>query len=294
MMKKLSVLAGMILAAAVIVATPATVKAQGMPCTEDTLKQFEVNLAAAKQELAVAQAAKAQADANVAALKAQGVTGLELLIATDAATNAGNIVSAYQHKVNGAQASVDSIISRGATEQYYLDMEAKWKNRASLDAIKVQLEGQNQITSAALTQLKTLQGELAKQQSNLAGNPSFAASVAAVQSAVNSAEANYLAAKAKSDALAAQYAQAAGTLNFATDADNEAYKAFVMNYATSLQKDFIYASKDDNGDDVDKVIKYYDSYNRNSTPYKEESSHRINGSHDIPGQPNEWAIRWFE
>ncbi|MCI6331940.1 MAG: hypothetical protein MR780_07730, partial [Lachnospiraceae bacterium] len=226
-MKKLSAFAGIVLAAAMVVLTPATVKADGLPCTEDTIKQFSANLEAAKQELSVAIAQKAQADANVAALKAQGVSGLELLIATDAATNAANIVSAYQHKVNGAQASLDSIVSRGKTEQYVLDYEAKVKERCKLDSIKVQLDGANEITSAALTQLKNVQAELVKAQVNAAANPSLAGNVPAFQSAVATAEASYLKAKANSDALAMQYANALNTLNFATDADNAAYVDFV-------------------------------------------------------------------
>lgn len=290
-MKKLSVLAGMLLAGAMILVSPATVKAEGMPCTEATLQQFQANLAVARQELATAQANKAQADAKVAALRAQGIEGLELLQATDAATNAANIVSAYQHKVNGAEASVNNIASRGRTEQYYLDMEEKWRNRASLDSIQVQLTGANQITSAALTQLKNLQGELLKAQVNAAGNPGLACNVDLIAAQVNAAEATYLTAKANSDALTAQYAQALGVPNFATDADNAAYDAFVRNYATALRQEYVYSSKDADGNEVDKTKLYYPDYNKNSD--KGTGSYYGNGIYNYP-QPNEWSIRWFE
>ena len=283
MKKGLSILAGTVLAAAMMIVAPATVKAEGMPCTEATLQQFQANLAVAKQELAQAQAAKAQADANVVALRAQGVEGLQLLQATDAATNAANIVNAYQYKVTLAEQSVGNIASRGATEQYYLDMEAKWKNRANLDSIKTQLEGQNQITSAALEQLRMLQGELAKQQNNAASNPALAANVTAMQAQVAAAEAAYNAAQAKSNELAAQYAQIAGVPNWATDADNAAYDAFVRNYATSLKKPYTYTTKNEKGEDVEKTVHYYDGYNQNSTLVLYEGF-----------KPNEWAIRWFE
>lgn len=254
MKKLISVMLGAIIAAAVVVAIPASVKAQGMPCTEATLKQFQDNLAAAKQELAVAEATKAQADANVVALRAQGATGLELLVATDAATNAANIVAAYKGKVANCEASVNNIASRGATEQYYLDMEDKWKERAKIDSIGVQLEGAKQITSAALTQYKNMQAELLKQQNNAATNPAYAASLAVIQQQTQAAEAIYLARKAESDALAAQYAQLLNTLNFATDADNAAYDAFVRAYGANMRDP--------------KAIG------------------------DV--RPNEWSIRWFE
>lgn len=284
-MKKLSAFAGIVLAAAMVVLTPATVKADGLPCTEDTIKQFSANLEAAKQELSVAIAQKAQADANVAALKAQGVSGLELLIATDAATNAANIVSAYQHKVNGAQASLDSIVSRGKTEQYVLDYEAKVKERCKLDSIKVQLDGANEITSAALTQLENVQAELVKAQVNAAANPSLAGNVPAFQSAVATAEASYLKAKANSDALAMQYANALNTLNFATDADNAAYVDFVENYATSLRVETVHV----HADGTTETWRKYPGYNANNSGPM-EIAYGV-WSH---GKPNEWAVRWWE
>ncbi|MDO4188403.1 MAG: hypothetical protein Q4D29_05370 [Lachnospiraceae bacterium] len=277
MKKVIGLFSSLFLAATVIVAVSTTVNAQGMPCTEDTLRQFQANKAVADQELAQAEALKVQADANVAALKAQGVTGLQLLQATDAATNAANIVAAYKGKVQNAQTAIDNISSRGATEQYYLDMETKWKNRANLDSIKVQLDGQNQITAAALEQLRNLQAELLKQQTNAASNPSFAASVAIVQNQVNAAQATYEAAKAKSDALAASYAQIAGTGNWATDADNAQYDAFVKGYAWNTRVEYDYVVKDREGKNYDKTAILW---------YRNE-----NGGWN---QPNEFAIRWFE
>lgn len=281
-MKKISVLTGMLLAAAMVVVAPTSAKAAGMPCTEATIKEFQANLAVAQQELAQVQAAKVQADANVTALRAQGVTGLELLQATDAATNAANVVSAYQNKVICAQQNLDAIISRGNTEQYVLDYEAKVKDRTKLDAIQVQLDGANQVTSAALTQLKNLQGEFAKAQANAASNPALAGNVITIQSQVNAAEAAYNQAKACSDTLAIQYAQAKGTLNFATNEDNAAYVEFVKNYATDLKVPHTYTTNV-NGKDVETTVYYFDGYNRNSTWVWGEG-----------WKPNEWAVRWFE
>ena len=290
-MKKISVLTGMLLAAAMVVVAPASAKAAGMPCTEATIKEFQANLAVAQQELAQVQAAKVQADANVTALRAQGVTGLELLQATDAATNAANVVSAYQHKVSCAQQSLDAIISRGNTEQYVLDYEAKVKDRTKLDAIQVQLDGANQVTSAALTQLKNLQSELVKAQVNAASNPALAGNVTAIQAQVNAAEVAYNQAKANSDALALQYAQAKATLNFATNEDNAAFDAFVRGYATSLRQEYVYTSKNNKGEDIEKSKLYYPNRNKNSNIWESEYYGQgvINWA-----QPNEWAVRWFE
>ena len=177
-MKKIfGLMIGTALAAALVTATPKDVNAAGMPCTETTIAQAQALKAQADQELAVAVAAKAQADANVVALQAAGVTGLELLQATDAATNAANVVAAYQGKVQNAQTFIDNIVSRGNTEQYYLDMETKWANRCSLDDVQNKLNGANSITSAAFSKVQVLQGELAKAIANAAANPGLAANV---------------------------------------------------------------------------------------------------------------------
>ena len=230
MKKFISITLGMVAAAAIVAFTPATVKAEGMPCTEATLKQFEANLTQAQAELAQVQALKAQADAKVAQLKASGVTGLELQQATDAAFNAANVVSMYQYKVINAQASVKAITGRGSVEQYYLNMEEKFKGRCAIDSTKTQLDGANQLTAASLEQLNNLKTALVNQTANAAANPALAANVTAMQAQVAAAEADYAAKKAKSDALAAQYQQQLSTLNWATNADSDAYAKFVKDY----------------------------------------------------------------
>lgn len=273
MKKLIGIACGLLASAAVVAVTPTSANAAGMPCTEATITQFQNNLAAAKAELAQVEALKAQADANVAALKAQGVTGLQLLQATDAATNAANVVASYKFKVQNAQTSLDNIVGRGNVEQYYLNMEAKWKDRAQLDSVKTKLDGANQITSAALTQLNNVKGLLACATADAASNPALAGNVATLQAQVTAAEQNYAAKKAESDALAAQYANLLGTLNYATDADNAAYIAFVNNYGTNMAKQYTVTDKD--GKEV-TLFTYY-----NTNPY------------DL-NKPNEWAIRWFE
>lgn len=275
MKKLISITLGVLAAAAVIVASPVDVKAQGMPCTEATLKEFQANKAKAEQELAQVEAVKAQADANVAALKAQGATGLALLQATDAATNAANMVQAYKGKVANCQASIDAIVGRGAVEQYYLDMEAKWKDRMVIDGIETQLKGAQQIAGAALTQLNSLKGALASQQVNAASNPALAANVTALQAQVVAAEADYATKKAAADALAAQYAQQKASLNWATNADNAAYGKFVEAYGTNLATQ-------------------YKLYN----PETKEAEPAFTYYSNVPEydlrKPNEWSIRWFE
>ena len=255
MKKYLGFALGMLAAAAVVAITPATVKAQGMPCTEATLKDAQANLEVAQKELAQAIALKQQADANVETLKAQGAKGLELQIATDAAFNAGNVVSMYAHKVNGAQATVDSVVRRGAVEQYYLDMEAKWKDRGKLDAIKTQLEGANQVTAAAAEQLKVLNEALVQQKGNAAANPALAGNAAAMEAQVAAAQANYAAKKAASDELAAQYAQLKASLNWATNEENDAYGKFINAYG--------------------------------------EEQGEWDGRNNV-ARTNEWSVRWFE
>lgn len=273
MKKFLGFTLGMLAAAAVVTIAPATVKAAELPCTQATIQQFQNNLAVAQAELAQVEAVKAQADANVAALKAQGVTGLQMLQATDAATNAANMVAAYKGKVANCQASLANIIGRGQVEDYYLGMEAKWKNRAQLDALKLQLDGANQITSAALTQLNNLKSLYACAVVDSANSPALAGNVASLQGQVAAAEANYASKKAASDALAAQYATMLNTLNFATDADNAAYKQFVTAYGTNMAQE--YKLLDADGKEY-TVFTYY-----NNNPY-------------VLQKPNEWSIRWFE
>ena len=271
-MKKIfGLMLGTALAAALVTAAPKAISAAGMPCTETTIAQAQALKVQADQELAAAVAAKAQADANVVALKAAGVTGLELLQATDAATNAANVVAAYQGKVANAQAFIDNIVSRGNTEQYYLDMETKWANRCAIDDVQNQLNGANSVTAGAFSKVQVLQGELAKAVANAAANPALAANVDLIQTQLTAAEAEYAAAKANSDALAAQLSGKLAVPNYATDADNAAYKKFVEDYATSLEKEWVLET-DDEGKPT-WVIKYY--------PFSWV-------------KPNEWAVRWFE
>lgn len=285
-MKKLfSIMLGTACAATLVVACPKTADAAGMPCTEATIAQAQALKAQADQELANVVAAKAQADANVAALKAAGVTGLELLQATDAATNAANVVAAYQGKVANAQAYIDNIVSRGNTEQYYLDMETKWKNRASLDSVQTQLTGANSLTAGALQKVQVLQGELAKAVANAAANPALAGNVDVIKAQLAAAEAEYASAKANSDALAAQYSQKASVNNYATDADNAAYAKFVQDYAKSLGKEAI-LEYDCEGKPTWKITYY------NTVEY-----FWCDGSKHIAydtSKPGEWSIRWFE
>ena len=275
MKKLISMTLGVLAAAAVIVASPVDVKAQGMPCTEATLKEFQANKAKAEQELAQVEAVKAQADANVAALKAQGATGLALLQATDAATNAANMVQAYKGKVANCQASIDAIVGRGAVEQYYLDMEAKWKDRMVIDGIETQLKGAQQIAGAALTQLNSLKGALASQQVNAASNPALAVNVTALQAQVAAAEADYATKKATADALAAQYAQQKASLNWATNADNDAYGKFVEAYGTN-------------------IATQYKLYNQDTKEWEPIFTYYSNVPEYDLRKPNEWSIRWFE
>lgn len=274
---------GVLLAACVVALVPATVKAEGMPCTEATLKGFLEYQATCQQELAAAQAAKAAADANVTALKAQGVTGLELQQATDAAFNAGNVVAMYNNKLNGANANVNFAVGRGKVEQQYLDMEAKWKDRAVIDGTKTQYDAANQLAAGALEQLNVLKTALVNQQANAASNPALASNVSAMEAQVKAAEANYLELKAKADALLAQYEQQKATLNWATNADNAAYADFVNNYGKALGQQITIKDKDDN------VICSYKKYGEETIKWdnKEYTVPVVKGT-------NEWSIRWFE
>lgn len=257
----------MVFAACVVTISSASVKADYLSCTQATIDQFKANKAAAEMELAQAEALKAAADAKVAQLKAANVTGLELLQATDAATNAANLVNDYKGKVQYCQNSINNIVGRGEIENYYLNMEAKWKDRAAIDAIETQLTGAKQVESAALENLNVLKATLAGQQSLAASNPVFAANVATLSAQVAQAEADYAAKKAAVAALTAQYAQAKGTLNWATDGDNAAYNKFVTDYinGTKLTATLL----DCNGNEY--KVSYWD-----------------------PTKPTEWSIRWFE
>jgi len=271
MKKLLGLTLGVMAAAAVIISAPSVVKAEGMPCTELTLKEFQANKDAALKELAQVQAQKAAADAKVEQLKAQGVTGLELQQATDAAFNAANLVTAYQYKVNNCQIAINNISGRGSVEQYYLDMEEKWKGRCAIDNTKGQLDGALQITAAAMERVNTLKTALVNQQANAAVNPGYAANVAQIQAELAAAEADYAAKKATSDALQAQYQQQMATLNWATNEDNAAWGAFVANWGSGMKTDVKEYDKD--GNEV-VVYSYYGDYHQTE-------------------KPNEWSIRWF-
>lgn len=273
----------MLAAAAVVALIPATVKAEGMPCTEATLKGFLEYQTACEQELAKAQADKAACDANVAALKAQGVTGLDLQVATDAAFNAGNAVMMYQHKLNGAKANVEAITGRGKVEQYHLDMEGKWKERGLIDNTQTSYDSAKQLAAGALEQLNVLKTALVNQQANAIANPALAANAQAMEAQVAQAEANYQALKANADALYAQLEQQKATLNWATNSDNAQYADFVVNYGKGNGKNVYSYDKDGN------PILQYTKYGEGQMDWDNKVI-----TYDVTKAPNEWSIRWFE
>lgn len=271
MKKAIGIILSAFTAAAVVALTPVVVKAEGMPCTEATLKEFIANKEAADRELLAAQAAKAEADANVAMLKAQGVTGLELLIATDAATNADNVVKAYMGKVSNAQIAIDTIKGRGAVEQYYLDMEVKWKNRAAIDNLLTQIDGEKQLVGGLYTQLENLKSTTASLMSSTS-DPQIKAELDAK---VLAAEADYANEKAKLDALQAECNTLLAQDNWATNEDNENYGKFVRDYI--------------NGPGQDYIIHDYDT----NTDINLGRYHYQEGNWYIQDYPTEWSIRWF-
>lgn len=110
------------------------------PCTVDTINNARIQKSTAQAELLIAQSNQAAADAAVAAAKANGVTGLELTILTDQATNSANLVHAAIDKVNNTQKYIENATNRLYWEDEFIANMDKWKNQVTVDQARAEAD----------------------------------------------------------------------------------------------------------------------------------------------------------
>lgn len=228
-MKKLGlILAGIVLSAACVVIAPASVKAMGMPCTETEMSRAQAQIEAAKQQVAACTVAKQQAEANYNAIANTGATELEKLVAYNDFVNKTNQLSYAIFWQAECQKYYDNAYSRAWSEQYKLDMNTKWANRATVDTLKMDANNKQDIANQALKQLNDLKGALAVQAEAAKINPGLNDVVNQLNAKIAQMDADYQAKAAAAVAAQAAYQNAVSTLNFATNADNDAYFKYVQ------------------------------------------------------------------
>lgn len=236
-MKKFSlVLVGALMSLAIITIAPKTVSAMGMPCTQTEMDKALAQVEAAKQQVAACTVAKQQAEANYSAVSKTNCTELEKLVAYNDLVNKTNQLSYAVFWQNECQKYYDNAYSRAWSEQYKLDMNTKWANRATVDTLKMEATNKQDIANQALNQLNDLKNTLAYQTECAKSNAGLMGVVNELTAKVAQTEADYQA-KAAAAALAqTNYQNASATLNFATNEDNAQYFAYVQKCVDAVKQ----------------------------------------------------------
>ena len=163
-------LCGVALGAAVMVMTPDIAHA-GYQCTYDSINEGKALKAQYEVELAQAKVNKAQADAAVTQLRAQGASQLELLVATDHATNCEHLVRAALDRVNNAQKYIENATNRLYWEDQYMNVMGLWKNQANLDLARQSRDGAKEAYNNAAAAVELTKNCIASQTLLSSANP---------------------------------------------------------------------------------------------------------------------------
>lgn len=227
-MKKLGIILAGVLASLVCVAVaPKTVSAMGMPCTETEMAKAQAMIAAANQQIAVCEAAKQAAEANYNLVAASNATELEKLVAYNDFVNKTNQLAYSIFWKGECEKYYNNAYSRGWSEQYQLDMQGKWANRATVDTLKQAAVNKQDIANQALNQLNNLKSALQVQSQAAATNTGLCDVVNQLTAQVAQAEADYQAKAQAAQAAAIEAQNAVNNLNWATNDDNAAYNSYV-------------------------------------------------------------------
>ena len=120
-MKKFGIIAlGIAMSAIFAFAAPASVKAEGMPCTEAELQKAEAQMNAANAEVARCAYEKSLADLNYQLVLASNASYLDKTIAYDNAVNKTNQLQYAYSLVENAKRYIDACKSRARSERMFV------------------------------------------------------------------------------------------------------------------------------------------------------------------------------
>lgn len=206
MKKSLYFLAAVFSFVAVAVVSPKTVKADPLPCTITYLEEAKAQKAAADAALEAAKADLAVKQAQYDAVKNTG-SEIEKLVASDALTNAQNVVAWHVSRVNDAQTFINNVM-----EKWQVEDAADNAVHAlyDLNVVQANLLGANNaqdIANMAAARIKMVQQQIIGYQAALATSPSLQSQIDALNAQLPALIADYEAKQADANARRAAYYQ---------------------------------------------------------------------------------------
>lgn len=234
------ILLGMALSIAFVFASPKAVKAEYMPCTYATIAEATAQKAYYSQEYAKALLDQQAAEAQFQLALASGNQG-QIAYADLVRSQAASISRGMLDQVNNAQLFIDNATKRGKVEEYYLNMMDKWQNRVLVDQYQREALNAQEAANLALNNVNNIKNAIAS-INQLTGAANASSQMSATLAA---AEAEYAVKQAIADNAKAAANTAVNTLNFATNADNDAYGEFARGYGKDPDDDLEDATEED-------------------------------------------------
>ena len=230
-MKRLvTILAGIAIAAAVIIAPAKETKA----ASNDYILTYQAQdlLNQANAELNDAYRAKDRAKDRVEELKRSGIGGDQLNQAYRELDDCYNTIGRKEDKVSRAKYVLDFVNSRSQSEIFLASMQEKFKNQASLKPMQDRIDGAKAIAQAQLTQIQVIQQAIQSQTALAQTNPAIFEQVNQLNASYQQELAQYQAEQQEIAHLQDEYNKFAATMPMPTMEDN--YKLY------EIRKDFEY------------------------------------------------------
>ena len=230
-MKKLvTILAGVAMAAALVVAPAKEAKA----ASNDYILTYQAQdlYNQANSELNDANNAASRARDRVDELRRRGASGDELDRAYKDLDECYRVVGRKEDKVNRARYVIDFVNSRSQSEIFLAGMQEKFRNQASLKPMQDKIDGAKAIAQAQLTQIQVIQQAIQSQTALAQTNPAIFEQVNQLNASYQQELAQYQAEQQEIAHLQDEYNKFAATMPMPTMEDN--YKLF------EIRKDFEY------------------------------------------------------
>ena len=217
MKKILIALAGIAMAAALVVIPSKTAKAG----TDYVLTAQAQDLYyQACRELEDAKRDRDNAQNRVDELRRSGISGDQLNNAINELNSKSEYLNKKYDKVDRARHVLDFVNTRTDSEIFLASMQEKFRNQASLKPMQDRIDGAKAIAQAQLTQIQVIQDAIRSQTALAQVNPAIFAQVQELNQAYQVELAQYQKEQEEISHLQAQYDAFAATMPLPTAADN--------------------------------------------------------------------------
>lgn len=230
-MKRLvTILAGIVIAAAIIIAPVKETKA----ATDGYVLEYQAQdlYNQACSELSDANRAKDRARDRVDELKRSGIGGDQLDKAYKELDECYSRVGKKEDKVSRAKYVIEFVKSRSQSEIFLAGMQEKFRNQASLKPMQDRIDGAKAIAQAQLTQVQIIQQAIQSQTALAQVNPAIFEQVNQLNASYQQELAQYQAEQQEIAHLQDEYNKFAATMPMPTMEDN--YRLY------EIRKDFEY------------------------------------------------------